>query len=252
MCKSPKCSSSGRKAARASFHGTKKARFTKKAKAQHGKNRNLKSRRAAKGSKKRVQRQPAEEILQIRPRFDLKVCEVDITWLMKMLKVSREQLMAWMIELYRPILHCKIPGPAKTRPSKAMLQKAKRAVLWFYFLEEALGERGAIVHAFRRAAGGEDLHFDWEAARRRVAEATFDMHQKVDKWHNVLAMSHGDSNAEVSIAICGTKPISQRALTSVLCHEGLHNFATRKRQGHKWLSSDREHAALALLGDPIL
>merc|ERR1719443_1259334 len=127
MCKAPKSSTSSRKASRVSCHGTKKAKFTKKAKTQPAQNRNPKSRSNVKGAKSRARMsQPAQEILQMRPRSDLTVCEVDIAWLMKQLKVSREQVMAWMIELYRPILHANIPGRAKSRPSKSMLQKAKR------------------------------------------------------------------------------------------------------------------------------
>ena len=46
--------------------------------------------------------------------------------------------------------------------------------------------------------------------------------------------------------------MTQRALTSVLCHEALHNLARRQRVGNPFLAEDTEHIAMALLGDPQL
>ena len=46
--------------------------------------------------------------------------------------------------------------------------------------------------------------------------------------------------------------MTQRALTSVLCHEALHNLARRVRVGNPFLAEDTEHIAMALLGDPQL
>ena len=47
--------------------------------------------------------------------------------------------------------------------------------------------------------------------------------------------------------------MTQRALTSVLCHEALHNLCRRHgRPGNPFLAEDTEHMAMALLGDPQL
>lgn len=137
-------------------------------------------------------------------------------------------------------------------PTEKMLRMAKKKVLKFYRKEEKLGERSAVHHAFMLASGEEELTFNWEAAKERVRGATYDRKKKVDKWEDCLAMSHGDSQGEVEIGICGHKPMTQGALTALLCHEGLHNMATRKRPGQKYLSSEIEHVAMALMGDPQL
>ena len=65
-------------------------------------------------------------------------------------------------------------------------------------------------------------------------------------------MNSGDSNSSSEIFICGSKYMTQKALTSILCHEALHNLAKRTRRGNPFLKEDTEHVAMALLGDPQL
>lgn len=153
----------------------------------------------------------------------------------------------------KPILKVAIPGDAARRPpSAAMLAAAKRAVLRFYEGEESLGPRSAVIKAFYLASGEAELRFGWAEARRRVERARLDHRQEIDSWKDCLAMNSGDTNSDCEIYVCGTRRITLHALTSVLCHEGLHNFARRTRRGNTFLSEDTEHIAMALLGDPQL
>ena len=96
------------------------------------------------------------------------------------------------------------------------------------------------------------MRFDWPAAMARVRRACFDYRQEIDLWTECFAMSSGDSNALSEIYVCGTKKVTLRALTSLICHEGMHNFARRVRPGNSFLSEDTEHIAMALIGDPQL
>lgn len=152
----------------------------------------------------------------------------------------------------KTILKAPIPGTAGRLPTKAMLQVAKGTVLRFYAAEEALGRRSDVVKAFYLASGERHLRFDWLAAMARVRRARFDYTQEIDRWDECLAMSSGDTNALSEIYVCGTKKVTLRALTSLICHEGLHNLARRVRQGNSYLSEDLEHIAMALIGDPQL
>ncbi|CAK0828949.1 unnamed protein product, partial [Prorocentrum cordatum] len=106
--------------------------------------------------------------------------------------------------------------------------------------------------AFLLASNETSLRFDWERARARVRNARFDMKQKVDSWDECLAISSGDTNFLTEIFVCGTKRATLKALTSLVCHEGLHNLAMRRRRGNPYLSEGTEHLAMALLGDPQL
>lgn len=160
---------------------------------------------------------------------------------------------AFLMELLqKPILKARIPGSGRI-PDEAMLKVSKRAVLRFFSKEQALGQQSDIVKAFYLAASPElHLRFDWAKAMARVVRAKFDRKRKIDKWLDAFAMSSGDSNAKTEIYVCGTRPITTRALTSLICHEGLHNLARRTRPGNPYLSEDTEHIAMALLGDPQL
>jgi len=160
----------------------------------------------------------------------------------------RSLMRRWM----KPILKAKVPGRGTRLPTKAMLERAKEKVLRFYQREEALGDRSDVVKAFLLASREPSLRFDWERARARVRNASFDMKKKIDTWDECLAMSSGDTNSLCEIFVCGTKKITLKALTSVVCHEGLHNLALRRRRGNPYLSEDTEHLAMALLGDPQL
>jgi hypothetical protein len=152
----------------------------------------------------------------------------------------------------KPILKVPIPGPpAHARiPSQQMLSAAKRAVLQFYRGEEALGARSDVVKAFRTVTGERRLRFEWADACRRVKGARLDRKQEIDSWNECLAMNSGATNTVCQIYVCGTRPVTLGALTSLLCHEGLHNLARRTRQGNPFFAEDTEHIAMALLGDP--
>jgi len=152
----------------------------------------------------------------------------------------------------KPILKVTIPGHAGRRPTGCVLAAAKRKVLRFFAQEAALGDRSDVAKAFRLASGEERLRLDWDSAMRRVQRARYDHRQEIDSWDECLAMTSGDSNLSCEIFVCGTKKITLRALTSVICHEGLHNLARRTRPGNTFLSEDIEHMAMALLGDPQL
>jgi len=152
----------------------------------------------------------------------------------------------------KPILKAKIPGYAGRRPSECMLAAAKRRVLRFYAHEAALGDRSDVAKAFRLASGEQKLRLDWDVAMERVQRARYDHHQEIDLWDECIAMTSGESNLSCDIFVCGTKKITLRALTSVVCHEGLHNLARRTRPGNTFLSEDIEHMAMALVGDPQL
>lgn len=150
------------------------------------------------------------------------------------------------------ILKVPIPGKAGRVPTKRMLSDAKRDVLLFYDAEEALGERSAVVKAFYMASHERELRFDWAKARQRVQDASLDFWDKVHNWDECLAMSSGPNNNSCNIYVCGTRPVTQQALTSLVCHEGLHNLAKRVRAGNPFLAEEREHVAMALIGDPQL
>jgi hypothetical protein len=150
------------------------------------------------------------------------------------------------------ILKATIPGAPGRVPSKAMLEAAKRSVLSFYAKEEALGDESAVAKAFRFVTGEHSLRIDWGSAKSRVHRARLDRRQKIDEWNECLAMQSGQSNSTTEIWVCGTRRLTLRALTSLLCHEGLHNMARRTRRGNSFLSEDLEHMAMALLGDPQL
>mmetsp|Transcript_30253 Transcript_30253/g.85307 ORF Transcript_30253/g.85307 Transcript_30253/m.85307 type:complete len:269 (+) Transcript_30253:79-885(+) len=153
----------------------------------------------------------------------------------------------------KPILKVPIPGAtARRAPSLAMLGAAKRAVVDFYDREMAQGHRSHVVKAFYMASGESELRFEWAEARRRVMMAELDYSREIDSWKDCLAMNSGETNADCKIYICGTRRITLRALTSLICHEGLHNLARRTRRGNPFLSEDTEHIAMALIGDPQL
>jgi transposase-like protein len=152
----------------------------------------------------------------------------------------------------KQILKAMIPGKPGHMPTKAMMDAAKRDVLRFYAKEEALGDESAVAKAFRFVTGEQNLRIDWGSAKARVHKARLDRRQKIDKWNECLAMQSGASNSTTEIWICGTRRLTLRALTSLICHEGLHNMARRTRRGNSFLSEDLEHMAMALLGDPQL
>jgi hypothetical protein len=152
----------------------------------------------------------------------------------------------------KPILKAAVPGRATRLPTKAMLEKAKERVLSFYQTEEALGDRSDVVKAFLLVSNEQSLRFDWERARARVRNARLDFKGNIDPWDGCFAISAGDTNSLSEIFVCGTKKATLKALTSLVCHEGLHNLALRRRRGNPYLSEDTEHQAMALLGDPQL
>jgi len=177
-----------------------------------------------------------------------------LVWLSLKTHLDPEMICKIYRVLCRSIFTVNIPGwpRRKTLPTEKMLKLAKKKVLKFYNREQKCGQRSAIVHAFTLASGEEDLFFDWETAKERVKGAAYDRKKKVDKWEDCLAMAHGDSQGEVEIAVCGHKPMTQQALTALICHEGLHNMARRTRPGQKYLSAEIEHIAMAFMGDPQL
>lgn len=179
----------------------------------------------------------------------------ELVWLALQLQLDVDMVVYLYENLCRPIFTVPIPGNPRRQsgmPTKAMLDQAIKRVIKFYNNEEKLGERSAVYQALMIASAEEKLSFDWDAARKRVSGAKFDKRKEVDQWKDCLAMSHGDSQGEVEIAICGTRKMTLNALTAVLCHEGLHNLARRTRPGQKYLSSETEHVAMALMGDPQL
>lgn len=168
------------------------------------------------------------------------------------LKRNPKSVRSLMRRWNKPILKVPMPGTPGRTPNDAMLEAAKQRVLRFYDAEERLKERSAVVKAFYVATGEENLEFRWDDARRRVREATLDYAGEVGDWGDCLAMNSGDTNATSKIYVCASRPVTLRALTSLICHEGLHNVARRTRKGNSYLSEDLEHTAMALIGDPQL
>lgn len=166
---------------------------------------------------------------------------------------TTSDVLALMHHWTKPILKAAIPGiTGRRKPSMEMMDAAKRAVLRFYAKEEAQGIKSHVVQAFYLVSGEPELHFDWASARAKVRRAKFDRIQEIDVWNECLAMSYGDTTALSEIFVCGTRPLTLRALTSLLAHEGLHNLVRRKRQGNPFLSEETEHKAMAMIGDPQL
>lgn len=157
-----------------------------------------------------------------------------------------------MVSWAKPILKVPVPGVGGKVPSKLRLEAAKRTVLRFLDAEEALGLKSDVVKAFYIATREPQLDFNWEEARRRVRCARLDRRRAIDDWDGCLAMNSGETVSTCEIFVCGTRPITLRALVSLLCHESLHNFARRTRRGNPYVSEDTEHIAMALLGDPQL
>merc|ERR1712216_517850 len=139
----------------------------------------------------------------------------------------------------KKILRQDIPGfKGKRRVTPAMFAKAQREVLRFYKREERKGASSHIAKAFQLASGENKLRFCWPDAVRRIIEARLDYRLKVDgwSWGSNYAMTSGDTNATGKIYVSGRRRLNQKALTSLLCHEGLHNLAKRDRPGNPWLS----------------
>lgn len=166
------------------------------------------------------------------------------------------QTVASLMELMqKPILKAPMPGENPQLPCKAMMDVAKAEVIKFLEVEEALGVDSHLVGAFHIASGEVNLFFDWDLAKSRVRNARLDRRRAIDPWITGLAMLvwGGDTlPAQNGIWLCGTRKLSQGALTSLICHEALHNMVRRLRPGYKWLSEETEHVAMAFLGDPQL
>jgi hypothetical protein len=152
----------------------------------------------------------------------------------------------------KPILKVPIPGTGGRVPSQAMLATAKAAVIRFFEDEEALGSRSHVSKAFYLASREGHLNFAWDRAKQRVRRAKLDSRGRIDSWKDCLAMVSGDSNTTSEIYVCGTRKVTLAALTSLICHEGLHNLARRTRRGNPFLGEDTEHIAMAMVGDPQL
>jgi len=152
----------------------------------------------------------------------------------------------------KPILKAAVPGVGGRIPDMAMLNAAKSAVIRFLEAEEEKQAESHLVQAFHLVTGETRLHFAWEDAKRRIRRAKLDCDRKIDSWERCLAMQSGPTNASSEIYVCGTRRITLRAMTSLICHEGLHNLARRTRPGNPYLSEELEHLAMALLGDPQL
>jgi len=152
----------------------------------------------------------------------------------------------------KPILKVPIPGAGGRVPSQAMLATAKAAVMRFFEGEEALGARSHVSKAFHLASRESHLTFAWDRAKQRVQRAKLDSLGLIDSWKDCLAMVSGDSNTTSEIYVCGTRKVTLAALTSLICHEGLHNLARRTRRGNPFLGEDTEHIAMAMFGDPQL
>lgn len=152
----------------------------------------------------------------------------------------------------KPILKAPIPGVGGRVPDESMLNSARKAAIRFIEAEAAKDEASHVVQAFRLVTGETGLHFAWEHAKNRISRAKLDCSRAIDSWEQCLAMQSGETNATSEIYVCGTRRITLRALTSLICHEGLHNLARRTRPGNPYLSEELEHLAMALLGDPQL
>jgi len=175
----------------------------------------------------------------------------DLCWLEKHLGKSRATVLSLVEKLAHPILaKVQIPGRARGPPTRAMLQKAKRTVIQFYEEQKALGKKSRVYQAFRLASGEKELAFYWDKGIKRVKEAYYDKKYEIDNWDDVYAMTNGDTLADIELVVCGTRPLTLKALTALVCHEGMHCLAQRKRRGQVYLSDDIEHVAMALLGDP--
>merc|ERR1719253_909031 len=161
---------------------------------------------------------------------------------------TRSLMKKWL----KPILKVPIPGTAGRVPSKAMLATAKAAVIRFLEDEESQGHSSHVCKAFRLASRESELNFAWDWAKQRVRRAKLDCRREIDSWEDCLAMVSGDSNTKSEIYVCGTRRVTLAALTSLICHESLHNLARRKRRGNPFIGEDMEHIAMALIGDPQL
>lgn len=137
-------------------------------------------------------------------------------------------------------------------PSRVMLATAQKQVICFLEAEESRGPRSHVVQAFYLASRESSLKFDWSLAKERVRRAKLDSTGAIDSWKGCFAMVTGESNAKSEIYVCGTRKLTLRSLTSLICHESLHNLAKRTRSGNPWLGEETEHLAMAFIGDPQL
>jgi len=172
--------------------------------------------------------------------------------LSEVLGLPQDAVFCMMSSWTKPILKVPVPGIGGKVPSKARLEVAKRITLRFLDDEERLGVESDVVKAFYVATGEPQLDFNWAEAKRRVRCARLDRRRAIDEWDGCLAMNSGDTVSTCEIFVCGTRPVTLRALVSLLCHESLHNLARRTRRGNPYVSEDTEHIAMALLGDPQL
>lgn len=168
------------------------------------------------------------------------------------MSLNASEIFELMSRWAKPIFKACIPGAPGRIPSKAMLEESKKTVLRFLAQERELGESSEVVRAFYLASGEQLLRFDWDFAAEKVRRARLDRRNSIDSWQECLAMTSGDSNALSEIYVCGTRRLTQRALSSLICHESLHNLARRVRPGNPFLSEELEHVAMALIGDPQL
>jgi len=169
-----------------------------------------------------------------------------------LLNLKERDVRSKMARWQKPILKVPIPGLGGRVPTQAMLGEAKAAVIRFLEDEEARGPRSHVAKAFHLASREGKLSFEWARARQRVRRAKLDSRGKIDAWKDCLAMVSGERNSTSEIYVCGTRKVTLEALTSLICHECLHNLARRTRRGNPFLGEDMEHIAMALIGDPQL
>mmetsp|Transcript_43218 Transcript_43218/g.101649 ORF Transcript_43218/g.101649 Transcript_43218/m.101649 type:complete len:222 (+) Transcript_43218:63-728(+) len=212
--------------------------------------RKRRSKRPVRKNKELTQRRQQTSLDKVQGKIfsDSKVASCLSTLMLMDVQTVESLMRAWR----KPILRARIPGSLGRVPSEAMLKRAKDAVIRFFTAEEALGFGSHVVRAFYLATKEPSLRFEWGWAKQRVEQASLDRHHAVDSWKHCLAMCSGDKNSDSEIYICGTRRITLRALTSLICHEGLHNLARRTRRGNPFLSEEVEHIAMALIGDPQL
>lgn len=114
-------------------------------------------------------------------------------------------------------------------------------------LLQSPSNRKAVEKAFKLASKEPNLNFDFESAEKRVEKSKLSFGHRAD-FKDAMALTL--DRPGYPILLDGGFPLTTKAMVSLLFHEALHCFVTRRgRPGNPRLSEDTEHVAMMLLGD---
>lgn len=129
-------------------------------------------------------------------------------------------------------------------PTEERMEEAKSRCLKLLANPE---NRKAVEKAFKLATKEPHLDFDFESAMKRVEKSKLSLGHRSD-FRDAMALTL--DHPGYPILLDGGFPLTTKAMVSLLFHEALHCFVTRRgRPGNPRLSEDTEHVAMMLLGD---